>query len=179
MKTILSAGLFTLLLTGCTNIPYDPSEGHTKIAKDLNINEQDVEIISKCNFYPFEYGVEVYAKMQSCLFITTNSGTLITGFNSEIKKHYSAFNIPFKDIHCAAIAKNDPGKGIVYLYTAQNAITIALLHQNNDLNHEAVYNLEAVLKNNSIPILDLSMSIANPLYRHKSSAGNACPLTTR
>ena len=78
-----------------------------------------------------------------------------------------------------AIADQDPGKGIVYLYTAKNAFTVALLHSNNDLNHEAVNDLEKELTNKSIPTFDLSISVTNPLYRYKSSARSVCPLTMR
>jgi hypothetical protein len=167
----------TLLLTACSGIPYDPNKSHAQIATDLRIKEQDIKIISKCNFYPFEYGIKTHAKMRSCLFIESSQGAFIANYDSDTKKYYASFNIKLEEIHCAAIASKEPGKGIIYLYTTQHAFTVALLHQNNDLNHEAVRKLEKELISNSVPVLDLSISIANPLYRYKSAVSSACPLT--
>lgn len=178
MKIMISTVL-TLLLAGCSSIPYDPNKSHTQIASDLNIKEQDIKIASKCNFYPFEYGVKAHAKMRSCVFVATAENIFIVNYKKDEKKYYSAFNVKPEEIHCAAIAKEEPGKGIIYLYTTQNAFTVALLHQNNDLNHEAVLKLEQSLTGKLTPILDLSISIANPLYRYKSDVSSACPLTAR
>ncbi len=179
MKTKSLTIILTLLLTACSGIPYNANESHAKIASDLKIKEQDIEIISKCNFYPFEYGVKVYAKMRSCLFIKESNNLIFVGYDSSTKKYNSAFKVSLQEVHCAAIADQDPGKGIVYLYTAKNAFTVALLHSNNDLNHEAVNDLEKELTNKSIPTFDLSISVTNPLYRYKSSARSVCPLTMR
>lgn len=179
MKVKSPTILLTLLLTACSGIPYNANESHAKIATNLKIKEQDIKIISRCNFYPFEYGVKVYAKMRSCLFIEENNNLILVGYDNSTKEYTPVFKVSFQEINCAAIADQEPGKGIIYLYTAKNAFTVALLHDNNDLNHGAVHDLKKELTSNSIPILDLSISVANPLYRYKTSARSACPLTMR
>lgn len=179
MKIIAPILTFLLLLSGCSGIPYETNKSNAQIAEDLKISENGIKVISKCNYYPFTYGIKAYAKMRSCVFVENDKNIYVVNYDSNTKAYFSAFNLKLEEVNCAAIAKEGPGKGIVYLYTDQNAFTIALLHQNNDMNHEAVRKLTNELVKNSIPILDLSISIANPLYKYKTSAGSACPITTR
>lgn len=179
MIRIISTLLLTLLLSACSGIPYDENTSHTKISTDLKINEEDIIIISKCNFYPFQYGKSITARMRRCLFITDDRHVLFVNYNSDENKYFPSFKIPLKEIKCAAVADKEPGKGITYLYTTKNAITVALLHYNNDLNHEAVRELTKILSKNSIPVLDLSIAISNPLYDYEFDVENVCPLTIR
>ncbi|VXB97545.1 hypothetical protein PSEUDO8AS_40347 [Pseudomonas sp. 8AS] len=178
MKITVSIVL-SLLLVGCSGIPYDQNKSHAQIASDLKIKEQEIKVISKCNFYPFEYGKKAYAKMRSCVFVENSDSVFIVNYDKDENRYYAEFSIKPEEIHCTAIAKKEPGKGIIYLYAEKNAFTVALLHQNNDLNHEAVLKLEKELISKSIPVLDLSISISNPLYKYKTGVSSVCPLTMR
>jgi hypothetical protein len=171
--------LTLVLLCSCSAIPYKSGESNSKLATDLKIAKQDIKIISKCNFYPFEYGVKVYAKMRECVFINEGGNLIFVGYDNSTNRYEAIFKIDLQEVNCAAIADKDPGRGIVYLYIDKNAFTVALLHDNNDLNHEAVRALEKELERNFKPILDLSIAVANPLYRYKTSARSACPLLIR
>ncbi len=140
------------------------------------VKEKDINIISKCNFYPFQYGLNMQAKMRGCLFVQESDNLIFVDYDSSSKRYVTAFKVELKELSCAAIASQDPGKGIVYLYTASNAFTVAMLQDNNDLNYRAVHDLEMKLKSKSIPILELSLSVTNPLYRYKTNVASACPL---
>lgn len=167
------------LLTACTDVPYDPDTGASDVAVDLHMDESQTKIFSKCNYFPFAYGPTYPQRMQPCLFLVNDDNVYFVDRDKETNRYFAEFIVPFSQVDCATVIKEDPGKGMLQLLTRQRAYSIALFEPNNDLNHTAVRAFIEFLSEHSINTLTVEGTIGNPLMPESVDIVSPCNSASR
>lgn len=96
MRAILIFVL-TLVLGGCTRLPYKAESFLEDLPENLSINTRDVKYYSRC-----DYGVTApnsrVAQFQDCVYIQTSQEIIILGWNKVARIYQKDMVIPFDRI---------------------------------------------------------------------------------
>ena len=162
-------------LHGCSSVTLEQVNGKHEISSDTGIVYDDIEVLNRCNFFPFKYGIQNQAHMKSCVFALTGDSIYIIGHIKKTDEYTIEHSKKIRDIDCVFYEPDGPGKGMISILTKDILFRLALFKINkNSIDQKAAGETISSLKRQEIPILTRETHVLSPLAYYTVDISNPC-----